>query len=130
MFSDKEGSNFEKFLLVQKIADQFWEVWMRSYFPTLLRREKWHYLRRNLSVGDVCLMRNTNALRGDYRMCRVTRVFPDEYGTVRNVEVEVSVKGDGSRRYKIQPLSLLKRHVSNLIVIVPSDSAITDAENM
>ena len=130
MFTDDEGSDTEKFLLVQKIADQFWEEWMRSYFPTLLRRDKWHYLKRNLAVDDVCLLRDSNAIRGDYRMCRVARVFPDKDGTVRNVEVVVSVRDDGSRKFKAQPLSLLKRHVSKLIVIVPSDGANSDAANV
>ena len=129
MFSDKDGADMEKFLLVQKISDQFWEEWMRSYFPTLLRREKWHYLKRNLSVGDVCLLRDSNALRGDYRMCQVIRVFPDDDGMVRNVEVKVSAKEDGSKKFKSQPLSVVKRHVSNLIVIVPSDDVDVPKKN-
>lgn len=129
MFSDKDGADMEKFLLVQKISDQFWEEWMRSYFPTLLRREKWHYLKRNLSVGDVCLLRDSNALRGDYRMCQVIRVFPDDDGMVRNVEVKVSAKEDGSKKFKSQPLSVVKRHVSNLIVIVPADEVNVPKKN-
>ena len=86
-------------------------------------------MKRNLSVGDVCLLRDSNALRGEYRMCQVIRVFPDEDGTVRNVEVKVSVKEDGSKKLKSQPLSVVKRHVSNLIVIVPSDEVNVPKKN-
>ena len=45
------------FLLVQAVTDRFWKLWSYKYFPSLLLRQKWHYLHRNLEVGDVCLLR-------------------------------------------------------------------------
>ena len=49
-----QGAKFDKerFLLVQMIVSQFWDVWMKNYFPTLLVRRKWHYRQRNMKVGD------------------------------------------------------------------------------
>ena len=121
LFADSATLDMEKFMKVEKITDQFWTEWMKSDFPTLLRREKWHYTKRNLKVDDICLLRDSNALRGDYRLCRVTSVFPDQDMVVRNVEVVTALKQDGTGPYKCQPLSSVKRHVSNLIVIVPAE---------
>ena len=44
----------------------------------------------------------------------------DSKGIVRNVEVAVSSNSDGSSIYKPSRCTLLKRHVSNLIVLVPA----------
>ena len=109
----------ERFQLVQKVIGQFWTVWQQNYFPTLLVRRKWHYRQRNLKVGDLCFMKDSNEHRGQFRRCKVVRVFPDRHGVVRNVEVLVTNRQNGSGPYFPQTLSRLKRHVSNLVVIRP-----------
>ena len=108
-----------RFLLVQANTNQFWKVWLKVYFPTLLIRQKWHTERRDLKVGDVCLLKDSEAFRAEWRLSRVTATFPDRYGKVRNVEVKVMPSPDKSKVYKPVKPNYLKRHVSNLIVIVP-----------
>ena len=72
------------------------------YLPTLLKRQKWHNTKRSLKVGDVCLLKDSNAMRGDWRMCRVSEVMPDEEKIVRNVKVEMPrSQPDGSKKYKL-----------------------------
>ena len=53
----------------------------------------------------------------------MTEVFPDSNGIVRNVEVKVAPRYKGRGPYQSQVLYQLKRHVSNLIVIVPVEEA-------
>ena len=62
----------------------------------------------------------------------MTEVFPDRNGVVRNVEVKVAPRFKGSGQYKSQVLYKLKRHISNLIVIVPAEEVDNDkkAENI
>ena len=123
IFLSSPDSDKTRFLLVQKITNQFWRVWTRVYFPTLLRRQKWHHKERNLQIGDVCVLKDPNALRGEWRLCKVKEVYPDKDNVVRNVTVTVPPPGllDGSQNYKKgMAMNDLKRHVSNLIVIVPS----------
>ena len=72
-------------------------------------------------MNDICLLKDRNAVRGDWRLARVNKVFPDYKGLVRNVEVAVSTNTDGSAKYKPSNCNFLKRHVSNLIVLVPAD---------
>ena len=112
-----------RFLLVQSITNNFWKTWMRLFFPSLIIRQKWHHTRRNLKVNDVCLLKDSNAVRGDWRLARVSEVYPDNKGIVRNVEVAVSTNNNGSVKYKPSSCNLLKRHVSNLIVLVPADES-------
>ena len=113
-----------RFYLVQSLTDQFWRIWTRLYFPSLIVRQKWHTLHRNVSKGDVCLLQDTNTLRGEWRLAVVTDTFPDENNVVRNVELKLGAKQDGSLAYHGSKPSLVKRHVGNLIVLVPNEEAI------
>ena len=100
---DRPTTDKTRFILVQRITDQFWRNWTNLYFPTLLRRQKWHHLQRNLQIGDVCVVRDQNALRGEWRKAVVSDVFPDENNVVRNVEISVTPPGlDSSPSYKLQ----------------------------
>ena len=108
-----------RFVLVQSIVAQFWKVWMKWYFPTLLIRQKWHTERRNVAIGDVCMLKDANAYRVEWRMCMVTNVFPDDNGKVRNVEVMVKPKQSGVGPYVAAKPIKMVRHVCNLIVVVP-----------
>ena len=61
-------------------------------------------------------------------MCKVVETYPDEKNVVRNVKVVMPPPSldDGSKVYKKGFAMIeVKRHVSNLIVIVPND----DEEN-
>ena len=106
-----------RFLLVQSLTDKFWDVWTDIYFPSLLVRQKWHVQYRSLRVGDVCFLRDRNTLRGEWRLARVTDVYPDKKGVVRNVRVKVC-NTDSNPNYA-SSAQYLRRHVSNLIVIIP-----------
>ena len=119
-----------RFLLVQKITQQFWRVWTNKYFPTLLRRPKWHHEKRNVGVGDICLLKDSNAVRGEWRLCRIKKTMPDSDKRVRNVVVTVpppSLKLTKGEYYpKKVVMNDLERHVSNLIVIATSDENYED----
>ena len=47
----------------------------------------------------MCLLKDSNAYRGEWRMCLVHSVSPDESGKVRNVEVLVKPNQGGSKDY-------------------------------
>ena len=66
-------------------------------------------------------MQDPSAFRAEWRLVRGTATFPDRLGLVRNVEVRVVPSQDGSPKYKLVQANYLKRHVSNLVVIVPFD---------
>ena len=128
-FDQGQKMDQDRFQLVQLIINQFWITWIKLYFPTLLVRKKWHHSQRNLAVGDICFLQESNLLRGEFRRCRVSKVFPDKHGVVRNVEILVAHRQDGSRTYHPQALSRLNRHVGNLIVIKPVEEELEPAND-
>ena len=118
-FSDTQRDVGSRFRLVQSITDQYWKNWIKIHFPTLLVEQKWHTSRRNLRVNDIVLLQEDSAFRAEWRLARVTEVYPDRRGNVRNVQVLVKPKQDSTANYKPSKGYELNRHVSRLIVLVP-----------
>ena len=121
VYDERPKAMKTRFLFVQRIVDSFWKNWTKSYLPTLIVRQKWHHLKRNLSCGDICLVEDQNALRGDWRIGRIINVFPDKHKIVRNVELLVAQKFDGNSSYRYRQPSVLKRHASRVILLVPCE---------
>ncbi|XP_071088959.1 uncharacterized protein [Haliotis cracherodii] len=97
-----------RFKFVQRIADVFWKRWIRDVFPTLVPRKKWNVHRRNVSVNDVIVMADPNAVRGQWKLGRIVEVYPGADGRVRNVKVR-TVKGE------------FQRPVTKIAVLYPSE---------
>ena len=110
-----------RFLLVQTITDQFWRIWTKIHFPSLVVRQKWHSEKRNLEKGDVCIIQDTNNLRGEWRLAQVTCTYPDCHGRVRNVELLVKPRQGGNGPYVPTAPVYVKRHAKNVVVIEPVD---------
>ena len=54
-------------------------------------------------------------------MCLINSVSPDDSSKVRNVEVLVKPKQGGSKNYVPTKPVYLKRHVSNLVLLLPDE---------
>ena len=77
--------------LIQDLVKLFWKRWREEFLSTLNTRKKWREAKDNLKVGDVVLVVDQNAPRGEWRLGRVEEVFPGQDGQVR--VVQVSTKG-------------------------------------
>ena len=69
------------------------------------------------------MLKDSNTHRGEWRICKVTNIFPDKNGTVCNVEIIVKPKQSGVGPYIAAKPIKLNKHVCNLIVIVPMEDA-------
>ena len=124
---NSDPSTFKnRFLLVQAVTDQFWRNWMKLFFPSLVVRQRWHVEKRNLRKGDVCVIRDSNMLRGEWRIAKVTDCYKDRHGRVRNIELMVKPKQGGSIDYVVTPPILIKRHVNNVVLLVPAEQTDQD----
>ena len=74
---------------IQRIVDAFWKIWVRDVFPLLVPRRKWNVNRRNVSKGDIVVVADANVIRSQWKLGRVTDVYPGADGKVRNVKVQV-----------------------------------------
>ena len=91
---------------------------VRNYFPSLVVQSKWHTQRRNLEKGDVVLIQDKNALRGEWKMDRVSKPVVSADGLVRSCEVQYKQPVEGLRCAK--GFVTVTRPVQKLIVLVPS----------
>ena len=72
---------------VQEVTDKFLTNWYELMFPSVVIRPKWHVEIRNVQVGDIVLVSDQNVIRGDYRLAKVSKTYPDKKGRVRHVRV-------------------------------------------
>jgi hypothetical protein len=79
---------------VQHLASMFWKRWKTEYLNTLQSRRKWNQRQRNLSLGDVVLVRDKELSRNSWPMGIVVKSVPSEDGLVRKVIIRVIVNGE------------------------------------
>ena len=119
-----DGNLSVKFQTVQAIIDSFWKRWLELCAPALVIHKKWHTAHRDLQVGDVVIVSDQNALRGEYRLGPVQKVFPGSYGKVRKVALSYKTfrVGAGKSCYGNASETLITRSVQRLALLVPVDN--------
>ena len=64
------------------MANHFWRDWGLFYLPTMQKRHKWTGVSVNISVGDLVLLKETNAPRNQWSRARVWKMFAGKDGLV------------------------------------------------
>ncbi|XP_068246562.1 uncharacterized protein [Palaemon carinicauda] len=88
---DISGDHKRRLKFIQSIIESFWKKWHRDYFPSLLIRQKWHTTRRNVRVGDVVLVQDSNVVRGAWKLVQVIKADPGQDGVVRDVDLRYKI---------------------------------------
>ena len=115
-----------RYNFVQNIIDAFWIKWTRFYFPSLIIRQKWHVDHRNLREGDIVLLQDSNAIRGHWKMAKVSKTFSGIDGKVRKVEVQYKINNDNKNSIS-KSFVTVERPVQRLVLLLPvSDDAKSD----
>jgi len=104
IFSQDDNYARKRCRHVQYLTDQFWVRWIREYLPTLQERSKWLGKQRNFNEGNVVLLVDKTAPRGQWLVGRILQTFPDESGCVRSVSVRTK---NGIVKRPIEKLCLL-----------------------
>ncbi|KAK2552265.1 hypothetical protein P5673_026796 [Acropora cervicornis] len=91
---------------------QFWVRWRGEYLQSLQSRSKGNCPQRNLTIGDVVLVKEDGAHRGDWPLGRVTEAMESDDGKVRKAQVEVQ---RDDRKTFLRP-------IKELALLVPSES--------
>lgn len=110
-----------RYQLVSSIGEQFWKHWLQLFAPSLVYQSKWHASKPDLQVGDVVLVADSNSLRGNYHLARVTKVHPSKDGKVRSVTLAYKnyKVGECVKEYRGAKDTLIVRSVQRLILLVP-----------
>lgn len=93
-----------RYELIEKIRQHFWERWRREYISELQQRTKWRTGQQGLACGDVVLLKEENLPPLQWRMGRVCRLYPGADGISRVADVTTS---RGTMRRAINKLCLL-----------------------
>ena len=62
----------------------------------MVPRRKWHTKCTNVQVDDIVVVADQNAIRGKWKIARVTEIYPGADGRIRNVKVRTAT-GEYSR---------------------------------
>uniref|UniRef100_A0A1B0CRK0 Integrase catalytic domain-containing protein n=1 Tax=Lutzomyia longipalpis TaxID=7200 RepID=A0A1B0CRK0_LUTLO len=87
-FDDGDLISRKTWRKVQRMADQFWQRWMREYLPELARRTKWYHPVKPIAVGDVVVICDGQLPRNKWPMGRVVEVFVGKDGKIRSAAVQ------------------------------------------
>ncbi|XP_036952751.1 uncharacterized protein LOC119018863 isoform X1 [Acanthopagrus latus] len=88
---------------VQCLADTFWKRWRGEYLSSLQGRRKWTKDKPNVKVGDVVLLKDSQAHRNEWPIGLVIKTLPSNDERVRKVEVR-TVK-DGTAKVFLRPVT-------------------------
>lgn len=113
-----EESHQGRLDFIDRIVNGFWKKWQRDYFPTLLVRQKWHVNKRNVQPGDVVLIQDKDAVKGQWKLAQVKSVEPIRDGKVRDVKIRYKIQKLG-KEYTGQEDVSVSRSVHRLVVLLP-----------
>ena len=100
------------------IVNLFWKKWIRDFWPSLIIRQKWHFERRNLRVGDIVIFQDSNILKANWKLGEILIANEGKDNKVRNVSIRYKPKKDGSH-YKGQKDVIVSRSAHRVVVILP-----------
>ena len=103
---------------IDQITDNFWKKWMRDFFHTLIIRQKWHTTIRNLQIGDIVLIQDSNMIRGKWKMGQVSAILPSSDDRVRDVMVRYKQQREGKTYTGIKDTEI-KRSAHRLVLLLP-----------
>ena len=106
---------------VEEVEQTWWRLWFSQCWENMFPRGKWKTPQDNLKEGDI-VMKGYEANLGKrrYVLCRVLRVFPDEGGRVRTVEVGFRPKNSREKSLPYNPKDLVKERISvQRLVLLP-----------
>lgn len=105
----------------QYMIEQFWSRWRREYLTNIALRQKWHKSKRNLMVGDLVLISDSETPRMEWPMAKVIDAPKDDDGLVRHVKLTIGTKNLNSEGKRLGKVSILERPVQKLVLILESE---------
>lgn len=75
---------------VQFLSNDFWARWKKEYLLNLQQRQIWQTDKRDTKVNDIVIICDDSSPRSQWKLARVTEVYPSADGKVRKVKLLVS----------------------------------------
>lgn len=84
---DRKTSSLQRYARLEQARQHFWSRWQREYISELQNRTKWRSSHGLLQLGDLVLIRDERTAPMDWRMGRVSRLYPGPDGVTRVADV-------------------------------------------
>ena len=125
---DHKPSLKKRLCFIENTVDEFWQKWFVQVFPDLVPCHKWKKAYRNVKIGDIVLLRDSNCFKRGYKLAKVSEANPGSDGKVRRITVTFkNVKDSGvnikqaGQTLKSAQVQEMKTSIQNVVVIVPVD---------
>ena len=106
----------DRYKLMRKLKQQFWNVWEKDYLNILQTRNKWHLPSENLKEGQIVLLKDELCPPAKWPMAVVEKVHMGPDGKIRSADVKTAT-------------NTFKRPVVKLILLPGEDQVNTLEEN-
>ncbi|XP_049886809.1 uncharacterized protein LOC126381358 [Pectinophora gossypiella] len=84
---ESKENNLQRYARLEQIRQVFWRRWQREYISELQSRTKWRADTTRLNVGDLVLLHKDNVPPLNWRLGRVSRLFPGPDGISRVADI-------------------------------------------
>ena len=122
MFQTPDLYSRKQWKRVQHLGNEFWCCLRKEFLLSLQQRTPWNHPRRNLSVGNIVVVKDDSLTTNCWQLARVSETYPSKDGYVRSVQVDLGytdLLADGKRK---GPVRRLYHLVNKLVLLVPSDA--------
>ena len=105
---------------VQYLANQFWIRWRTEYLSNLQLRNKWNKSKRDITVGDIVIIRDSNLPRCQWLLAKVVLVFISQDTHVRSVKLLIGDSKLDKTGKRVSAVRYLERPVHKLVLLLES----------
>ena len=120
-FCREDVYSTKRWRCVQHLADRFWQRWRDEYLCYLQARGKWQQKQRNMTVGDVVLVKGEDAFRNNWRRGRIVEVVASKDGHVRQVKLKMGIHSHAGAIDDQETGGTLVRPIHKLVLLLPSE---------
>lgn len=97
-------NRLSRWQLVQRIYQEFWQLWSNDYLSTLQQRNKWTKQKDNVHVGQLVIYREDNVPPAKWPTTRIIEIHPGDDDNTRVVTIKT-------------PTTVLKRPINKISVL-------------
>ena len=105
-----------RYRAVSHVATSFWQRWCTFVGPSLVTRQKWHQKSRNILVGDLVMIADSNKIKNHYKLGIVVATNTGGDGLVRSAHIQYFVRRAVSEAWRSE---VVVRSVQRLVLILP-----------
>ena len=104
-----------RFRAISLVSTMFWNRWCTLVSPSLVSRQKWHKISRNIQVGDLVMIADSGKVKGKYKLGIVVATTVSNDGLVRSGTVQYFVRRGVAETWSAERVT---RSVQRLVLIL------------